>query len=303
VAEADIKVGTIVHHPKRPAWGPGKTLAVGGGGQVTVYFRDLEETKVGEAVKTISTSVVGLEVADEQNDPMLDSLPPFAKGKFQGVRKPRFSLDHAVQLFVDAHPRAFEDPTFIEQEREPALEAGAMWAEAFGDGRGSALLEAGRIADACAQLVDIDDKLGFLNSQEKAALKVWFDTDEVAGDFLGALIEVDDQNEPEQTSFQRLIDAVDALVEKEPSSRSTTWPLLTHFPHVFHPESHIRLRPAETQKCAARLNFDLRYSTSLNWWTYAILIDMAKILEDRLDSLGARDFIDVQFFIATIAKA
>jgi len=303
VTDANIEVGTIVHHPKRPAWGPGKTLLVGGGGQVTVYFRDLEETKVGDAVKTISTSVVGLEIADEQTDPMLDSLPPFTNGKFQGVRKPRLSLDHAVEAFIDAHPAAFDDAKFVAQEREPAIEARAMWTEAFGDGRGSDLLKARKIADACGKLLEIDAKVGFLSSQEKAALREGFDAGEVVGEYLDALLDVADRAEPEQSSFQRLIDAVEAMVEKEPGTRSSKWPLLTHFPHVIHPEHHVRFRPAEAQKCAARLNFDLRYSAGLNWWTYSTFLDMAKILRDRLEGIGAKDFIDIQFFIATIAKA
>lgn len=303
MTEAKIDVGTIVRHPKRPAWGPGKTLSVGGGGQVTVYFRDLEETKVGEAVKTISTSVVGLEVADEQSDSMLDSLPPFTNGKFQGIRKPRLSLEQAVQAFTDAHPGAFEDAKFVEQEREPTLEANKMWVEAFGDGQGGDLVANGKIADACGHLLEIEAKLGFLSSQERAAFKEGLEAGGASGDYVRALLEVADTAEPEQSSFQQLIDAVDAMVEKEPGTRTSKWPVLTQFPHVIHPEHHIHFRPIEAQKCAARLNFDLRYSAGLNWWTYAIFLDMATILRDRLKSLGARDFIDVQFFIATVAKA
>ena len=301
--QSKIEVGTIVQHPKRPAWGPGKTLAVGGGGQVTVYFRDLEETKTGEAVKTISTAVVGLEIAKDQSDAMLDSLPPFAAGKFQGVRKPRLSLDNAVQAFIDSHPAAFEDPKYLEQERRPMLEAHEMWVESLGSGHGSELLDKGKIAEARDRLLKIDAGLGFLNSQEKATLKEGLDADEMAGEFLRALLAVGENGTPERVSFQRLIDSVDALVEKEPGTRASNWPVLTHFPYVANPEQHLQFRPIESQKCAARLNYDLRYSTGLNWWTYDRFLEMAKVLMERLTPMGARDFIDVQFFVSTIAKA
>ncbi len=303
MTELKIEVGTIVHHPKRPAWGPGKALAVGGGGQVTVYFRDLEESKVGEAVKTISTSVVGLEIAEEQTDSMLDNLPPFANGKFQGIRKPRLSLDHAVQAFIDAHPAVFEDPKYTENEREPVMKAHKMWVDTFGEGRGNELLNEGKVAEARTTLFKIDAKLSNMSSQEKAALKEGLDADDAALSFLRALLDVADEVEPEQVSYQQLIDAVDAVVEKEPGTRSSRWPVLTHFPTIAGPEHYIQFKPTEAQKCAARLNFDLRYSVGLNWWTYDRFLEMAKILRERLAPLGARDFIDIQFFISTIAKA
>jgi hypothetical protein len=303
VTNLKIEVGTVVQHPKRPAWGPGKTLAVGGGGQVTVYFRDLEETKAGEAVKTISTTVVGLEIAEEQSDSMLNSLPPFVGGKFQGVRKPRLSLDHAVQAFIDSHPAAFEDAKFLEQDRGPMIKAHEMWVEELGGDQGSGLLDKGKIAEASTRLLKIDAELGFLNSQEKSALKDDLVAEEAAGAFLRALFTVADADAPEQVSFQRLIESVDALVEKEPGTRSSNWPVLTHFPYIANPEHHLQFRPVEAQKCAARLNFDLRYSAGPNWWTYARYLEMAGILMERLAPIGARDFIDVQFFITTIAKA
>jgi hypothetical protein len=300
VTEKKIEVGTIVLHPKRPAWGPGKALAVGGGGKVTVYFRDLEEKKVGDSVKTISTVVVPLDIADEQSDFMLENLPLFDNGKFKGMRKPRLSLDQAIQAFVDKQPGGFDDPKYIEEERSPKLKAHQMWVDGLADGQGDELLDEGKVAEAKKRLLKIDAKLDLLSTQEKAGLKRDLKNDD-AEVFLRALFVVAEQSEPEQSTYQKLIDAVDLVMEKEQGSRSTNWPVLTQFPFIACPEHHIEFKPAVVQKCAARLNFDLRYAAVPNWWTYERLLQLSKNLMTRLEPLGAKDFIDVHWFIRTIA--
>jgi len=300
VTDQKIEVGTIVHHPKRPAWGPAKALSVGGGGNVTLYFRDLEEVKPNDAVKTISTKVIALEIADEQTDFMLDNLPIFDNGKFKGLRKPRLSVDQAVQAFIDKQPAAFENPKYIEDQRAPKLKAHELWMSTLGDGQGAELLDAGDIAEATKRLLKIDAKLDILSSQEKATLKRGLKTDET-GDVLRALMAVSAESEANQSTYQKLIDAVDLVMETEPGSRSTNWSVLTQFPFIACPEYHFEFKPTVVQKCAARLNYDLRYSAAPNWWTYERLLQLATNLQKRLEPIGAKDFIDVHWFMAVIA--
>ena len=64
----------------------------------------------------------------------------------------------------------------------------------------------------------------------------------------------------------------------------------------------MQLKPTAVCDCALRLNFDLRYTSELNWETYTRLLKMAGILFDRLEPLGARDLIDIQSFIWVIAE-
>jgi hypothetical protein len=300
VTDQKIEIGTIVHHPKRPAWGPAKTLAVEGGGNVTLYFRDLEEAKPNDAVKTISTSVIGLEIAEEQTDFLLDNLPIFENGKFKGLRKPRLSLDQAVQAFIDKQPAAFRNPKYIEEHREPKLKAHELWMNTLGDGQGAELLDAGDMAEARKRLLKIDASLGLLSSQERATLKRGLKHDD-AEQFLRALMAVAAEPEADQSTYQRLIDAVDLVMEMEPGSRSTNWSVLTQFPFVANPEHHIEFKPTVVQKCAARLNFDLRYLAAPNWWTYERLLCLATNLRTRLETIGAKDLIDVHWFMAVIA--
>src|SRR5262249_27102841 len=57
-----------------------------------------------------------------------------------------------------------------------------------------------------------------------------------------------------------------------------------------------------TKECAERLRFEIQYSAQLRWITYRKILDMAELLLDRLRTLGARDFIDVQSFMWIIAR-
>jgi hypothetical protein len=302
VTDQKIEVGTIVRHPKRPAWGPGKTLLVGGGGQVTVYFRDIEEIKAGDAVKTLSTAVVGLDIAKNQTDSMLDSLPPFTKGRFDGVKKPRLSLDHAVEKFIDLNPGGFEDPAYVATTRSQVTDAHQMWVDGVGDLQGTELLDDGRIDEARKRVLKVGAKAGLLTPDEKGGLEEALADDRTAGVFLRALFDVVGEVGPEQATYQRLIDSVTGRLDTAGGARAAMWPVLTLFPFIACPGHHMQLRPFPVQRCASRLNFDIRYTTGLNWWTYDRLLQMATILLARLESLGARDFIDVHWFIKVIAK-
>lgn len=299
--EEKIEVGTIVRHPNRPEWGPGKALVIGGGGQVTVYFRDIEEKKTGDAVKTLATKVVALEIASEQNDSMLDSLPLFKKGRFEGVKKPRLSLDHAVRAYLNLHPEAFDDPANVERTESSTLVAHRMWLETLGNGKGDELLDEGKIGEARQRLSEIGAASKLVTDDERRALEEALDDEKAAETFLRALFDVVSQDTPDQTSYQRLIDAVCELPEQEGATRVSTWSVLTQYPFIACPEHHSQLRPVTVRKCASRLNFDLRYTTELNWWTYGRFLRIAAIILDRLKPLGAKDLVDVQSFMRVIA--
>jgi hypothetical protein len=64
------KVGMLVDHPNRPAWGPGKIVHVDGS-KVHVFFRDALERRA----KPIVVEVVPLRIAASQTDAALDELP------------------------------------------------------------------------------------------------------------------------------------------------------------------------------------------------------------------------------------
>ncbi len=138
------------------------------------------EEKPGDSVKTISTNVVPLEITEEQTDFMLENLPVFDGVKFKGMRKPRLSLDQAVEALIERKPGAFGDSTYIEQDRSPMLEVHQMWLDGFADGQGAELLDEGKLAVARRRLLKIDAKLSLLRPHEKTALKQGLEDDENA---------------------------------------------------------------------------------------------------------------------------
>lgn len=141
MSASTLDVGTIVLHPKRPDWGPGKVLAILAGGIAVVYFRDIQEDKRGDAVKKISTRYMPLEVAPGQTDPLLDNLPLWTEKKgFKGQKRPRLSFEAAVKGFIDEFPKGFDDPEYIgvsggEGERAYKMAMHDRWQASFGEGR------------------------------------------------------------------------------------------------------------------------------------------------------------------------
>lgn len=303
MSESKIEVGTIVRHPLRPAWGPGMTLAVGGGGQITVYFRDIEEAKPGDAVKTLATKTVGLDIAAEQTEPMLDSLPPFNKGRFKGINRPRLSLVDAIETYRRQKPGGLDDATVRDKLRAPYDAAHRMWQDGLGSGQGDELLDDGETATALKRFMKIAETPGVLSSGESAALARALEDDTDAETYLRALFAVTEQTTADQATYQRLIDTVVELFPREDRARTTTWSVLTQFPCIACPEGHIQLKPPTVQRCASRLNYDLRYTVAPNWWTYRRLLDLARILLARLKPLGAVDFFDVLPVMRVIASA
>ena len=76
-----------------------------------------------------------------------------------------------------------------------------------------------------------------------------------------------------------------------------TWPIVTILPFLAKPETHMFLKPVQTQKIADAFTFDLLYSPRPKWATYDRLVALSNRLLDRLRPHGARDLIDVQSFM------
>jgi len=65
-----FKVGMLVEHPNRPEWGVGKVSGVEED-RLHIFFKGNLEKKA----KVILRSIISLTVAEDQTDPVLDSLP------------------------------------------------------------------------------------------------------------------------------------------------------------------------------------------------------------------------------------
>lgn len=95
--------------------------------------------------------------------------------------------------------------------------------------------------------------------------------------------------------FERWCAAVATLPRKQ--TRVLTWPVLTVFPFLAAPATHVFLKPNVTRLAARRYGVDFVYRSRPDWETYASLLGFAETVRRDLRDLEPRDMIDVQSFI------
>ena len=298
--KTEIKEGFLVRHPAKPEWGLGKVLALQGD-NATIFFRDDATDH-----RTILLSLVELIVADEQSDPMLDKLPPFVDGAFVTKTK-KVTIQDGIEKLKKEYPSGFVDSQYLGEttgERNYKLRAHKRYLDAFGDGKGEALLAAGDLEALrkLAQSVTTKDQMNLLSIYEAMALREGLNaSDEAATEYFRALFAFVEGG-PSQQPFNSLSSAVANLPSEQGRARVATWPVLTLLPFLADPTRFMFLKPEPTRACADRLRFDLLYDPALRWSTYERLMTMGEILLEELKPLGARDFIDVQSFMWVIQK-
>lgn len=299
-----INEGVLVRHPTKPDWGLGKVLAMQGN-NVTIYFKDDATDH-----RTFLIDKIKLNVADDQSDPMLDKLPPFVKGAFVTKTK-KVTIQEGIEAFKKQLPGCFADPNYlgvgdvdVVGERNYKLRAHQRYLDGFGDGKGEALLESGKIDELrdLVQGIVTKDHMNLLSPYEAMAFRDGLiASDKTAAEYFRALF-LFVKGGPNQQSFNALASAVTNLPVQEGRARVATWPVLTLPPFLADPNRFMFLKPEPTQACADRLRFDLLYDSSLRWATYERLMTMGEILLNELKPLGAQDFIDVQSFMWVIQK-
>jgi hypothetical protein len=300
-----LEHGTLVLHPARPAWGPGRVLAVKGH-KLTVYFRDFLDGDPNGAVKMIDTVAAPLQRSPIQTDSLLDNLPPYENGAFVQKAKGRVTLGQGIERFGSRFPLYFEDPTYLgdakKGERNSKWAAHQKFVDTLGGGLLEELLAADNIAEIRRRALAVEASTNLLSVFEKAALREAIAAPDAAREFFTRLSAVLLEPTPSETTFQAFLDSVDALPSKPGKSSGAKWTIATILPYLADPTRFMFFKPEVTQKCAARLMFDLQYSTDLEWATYERLLAMSDLLLARLGPNKARDFIDVQSFVWLIGQ-
>lgn len=124
-----FQVGMIVEHPVKPEWGPGKIVAAHGD-RIHVVFRDVPDREA----KIFQTNIASLHKSVNQNDPILDNLPPLREEKGNYVLpRQRTTVRQALEFFIREFPQGFEDPRYLLKgkagEREYKVDAHKKWVE------------------------------------------------------------------------------------------------------------------------------------------------------------------------------
>ena len=300
----EYRPGLLVVNPTMPSWGPGRVLGTDGT-KVTVYFKDIPGTKPEQAVRTIETARVDLELSASQSDPHLDNLPPYEKGRFLGSTR-RVTFEEGLEAFGRYFPLYFEDPGYLDdprtQERAYKVAAHRLFEETLGAGQAETLIQAGDVGELRSRFLAVENKENLLFKFEKAALRDSLQDDAAAFAFFSALIELLGSDRIEESIFESYLGALARLPAEEGKSSPFKWPVATIFPFLAQPQKHMFLKPEVTKECAQRLVFDLDYRPEPNWPTYSRLLVMSEILLERLRNYGARDLIDVQSFIWVVGR-
>jgi hypothetical protein len=296
-------VGAIVEHPARPAWGPGRVLAVEGT-ILAVYFRDAVETRAGEAVKRLDTGLVALRPAARQDDPRLAHAWLTADGRAAWTR-PRLTLEQALEAFLRRFPGGFADPGYLGDrhagERAGKLEAHELWTRTLGHGQARRLVRLGSVDLFRAHLLAVEQRLTLLSPVEKTALRDGLREAGAAARVFAALTDVLHAPAPAGETWEPYAEAVASLPAPAGRTPEVAWPIATLLPFIAQPDRHMLLKPGITRQCAEILAFDLRYAPAVRWATYERLLAMSRLLLAHLAPHGARDLIDVQAFMWVVA--
>jgi hypothetical protein len=266
-----------------------------------VFFPD-QETRF--ATKLRWPAARNFLAQDEQApDPWLSGLSSFTMDHTSG----RYSLaanfmshEQAVAVFLADHPQAFAgatpSPRSLVGAGRATLWRAAMgaWADAFGPGQATALLDDGEYEELARRVQAVAGSVGNVPGLPTAA--EWEEAlapGDEARHFLRTLLGYLSVPSPARARFDALTAATHALG----AAPHAAWGMATFLPFVAAPERHALLVPPATANGAARLGTDLHLKDHPTWDAYGRLRKLSARLLERLRPMGARDHADVEVFL------
>ena len=197
--------------------------------------------------------------------------------------------------FLKYFPGGFDDPTYVDWERNYKWAAHLMWEQALGHTAFRQLLRDGAYQVIAANAVRIESRTNLLFSFEKMALRDAVRAPEGARAFAEGLYHLLYGGGNDEVRFNRWRDVVASLPRRQ--TRVLTWPVLTVFGFIAQPDRHVFLKPNVTRVAAKNYGFDFEYASKPSWPTYASLLAFAQtVMRDQRD-LAPKDLIDAQSFI------
>lgn len=193
------------------------------------------------------------------------------------------------------YPDGFEDETYLVAERSYKERSHLEWAAQLGPTDFRKLLARGEFRQIADIAVRVESRTNLLFSFEKMALRDAVKTPADAKTFAEGLYEFLHGRASEEHRFEQWCETVASLPRRR--TRVLTWPVVTVFGSIAHPDRHVFLKPNVTRVAAREYGFVFDYESRPNWKTYVSLLDFAsRVIRDQRD-LGPRDMIDAQSFI------
>ncbi len=211
------------------------------------------------------------------------------------VRKPSAGVARCRRKFLRFFSDGFTDETYLAWERDYKWNAHLKFEQELGQSQMRALIRSGEFVEAANRAVRIESRTNLLFSFEKMALRDAVRSPAGAKAFVTGLYDLLYHAGKPERKFQAWIDAVGQLPRRQ--TRVLTWPVLTVFPFIARPETHIFLKPNVTRRAANEYGFDFVYHSKPEWETYTSLLGFADRIRRDLRDMKPRDMIDIQSFI------
>lgn len=205
--------------------------------------------------------------------------------------------------FLKHFPGGFQDPTYLDWERDYKWATHKRWLAALGQPEFDRLLRAGEYREIAARAVRVEQQSrhSMIFSFEKMALRDAVNSSDGARQFARGLFDYLHGAGSAAQRFSAWVEAVASLPRKQ--TRVLTWPLVSVFGFIARPRVHIFLKPAVIRMAAEAYGFDLKYESRPNWGTYRSLLDFAKMIRSDTQDLGPRDMMDIQSFMWVLGSA
>jgi hypothetical protein len=198
--------------------------------------------------------------------------------------------------FLRFFPRGFQDPKYLDWERNYKWAAHLQWERDLNLAEHWALLRKKDYAEVAARAVRIESRTNLLFSFEKMALRDAVKSPAGARLFAEGLYAFLHEKQPAaMTRFQQWCETVGALPRKQ--TRVLTWPVVTVFGFLAQPKQHIFLKPMVTRRAAEAYGYAFNYASRPSAETYTEILTFSAAVRADLQDLHPRDLIDIQSFL------
>ena len=199
------------------------------------------------------------------------------------------------QRFLRFFPKGFADETYIDWERSYKANAHQRWNLELNQPALRTLLNAGKFGEIATRAIRIESRTNLLFSFEKMALRDAVRAGAGARRFAHGLFAFLHGPGSVEQRFVEWCEVIDALPRRQ--TRVLTWPAVTVFGFIAHPDRHLFLKPNVTRTAALQYGYNFAYIARPNWNTYRDLLDFGAVIRRDLRDMRPRDMIDVQSFI------
>ena len=197
--------------------------------------------------------------------------------------------------FLRFFPKGFQDKKYYAFERTYKWEAHKHWKKVLNRPIYEDLLKQKKFDEICTLVIKVESKTHLLFSFEKMAIRDALKTPVAQRLFAEGLFEFIYGSGEILNRFMKWANIIAQLPRKQ--TRVLTWPILTIFGFLAHPNKFIYFKPQVTRKAASMYDFDLFYKSPPSAETYHSFLNFVSFIRKAVKDMRPKDFIDIQSFI------